>query len=94
MNLAQKLEDIRIEIADRRYYKRVFRESMKAMSFPYKLRAMQLLRDLAKESEAEEAAARAPKEEPLPANAWDELPSLAQFPNIYAEIAIRVCGEP
>ena len=94
MNLAQKLEDIRIEIADRRYYKRVFRESMKAMSFPYKLRAMQLLRDLAKVSEAEEAAARAPKEEPLPANAWEELPSLAQFPNLYAEIALRVCGEP
>lgn len=94
MNLAQKLEDIRIEIADRRYYKRVFRESMKAMSFPYKLRAMQLLRYLAKESEAEDAAARAPKEEPLPAGAWKEPPSLAQFPNLYAEIALRVCGEP
>lgn len=94
MNLFQKLEEIRTERADRRYLKRVFSDSMKAMSWPYKVRAVQVLRSLAEESKEAETAARAPKEEPLPADAWEVSPEYAAFPNLYAEIALRVCGEP
>lgn len=94
MNLFQKLEEIRVKIADRRYCKRVFRQSMKAMTFPYKLQAIQALRDFAKASAAEEAAAKAPKEEEITADAWEDSPERAYFPNLYAEIALRVCGEP
>lgn len=71
MNLFRKLEEIRSEIADRRYFKRVFRDSMKDMSFPYKLKAIQILRNLAKESKAAEAEARAPKEKQLAPDMWE-----------------------
>lgn len=94
MNLFRKLEEIRSEIADRRYFKRVFRDSMKDMSFPYKLKAIQILRNLAKESKAAEAEARAPKEKQLAPDMWEHSPEYAEFPNLYAEIALRVCGGP